>query len=115
MQELQASGQGSNSVAGMHWPALWVCSMFGGQPLPMLLGSPCKGSFLTATLLTSLHLSPVCAAQFGADFHDLSRLADLATSLTSGDAAALQAVLEQLSVPDRCGVCGCGCLCARAW
>ena len=40
--------------------------------------------------------------QFGADFHDLSRLADLATSLTSGESAALQAVLEQLSVPERC-------------
>ena len=41
--------------------------------------------------------------QFGADFHDLSRLADLATSLTSGDSSALQAVLEQLAVPERCG------------
>lgn len=39
--------------------------------------------------------------QFGADFHDLSRLSDLAASLTSGDAAALQAVLEEMSVPDR--------------
>lgn len=39
--------------------------------------------------------------QFGADFHDLSRLTDLAASLTSGDSGALQSMLETLSVPER--------------
>ena len=51
---------------------------------------------------------PIPRPQFGADFHDLSRLADLATSLTSGDSTALQAVLEQLSVPERCAWVGRG-------
>ncbi|KAK2078600.1 hypothetical protein QBZ16_003440 [Prototheca wickerhamii] len=39
--------------------------------------------------------------QFGADFHDLSRLADLAASLTTADAEALQGCLEELAVPQR--------------
>ncbi|EFN59870.1 hypothetical protein CHLNCDRAFT_33715 [Chlorella variabilis] len=62
---------------------------------------------IISTLKELLHMHPLYNEQmrnfiqFGADFHDLSRLADLATSLTSGDSAALQAVLEQLSVPER--------------
>ncbi|PSC68558.1 Lon protease mitochondrial [Micractinium conductrix] len=62
---------------------------------------------IISTLKELLHLHPLYNEQmrnfiqFGADFHDLSRLADLATSLTSGDSTALQAVLEQLSVPER--------------
>jgi len=39
--------------------------------------------------------------QFGSDFHDVSRVTDLAASLTSGDSAALQAVLEELDVKER--------------
>ena len=39
--------------------------------------------------------------QFGADFHDLSRLADLAASLTTADSEAIQGVLEELVVPER--------------
>ncbi|RMZ56492.1 hypothetical protein APUTEX25_001339 [Auxenochlorella protothecoides] len=39
--------------------------------------------------------------QFGADFHDLSRLSDLAASLTTADAGALQACLEELGVAER--------------
>ncbi|KAL4421915.1 hypothetical protein ABPG77_005199 [Micractinium sp. CCAP 211/92] len=62
---------------------------------------------IISTLKELLHLHPLYNEQmrnfiqFGADFHDLSRLADLATSLTSGDSKALQAVLEQLDVPER--------------
>lgn len=62
---------------------------------------------MISTLKELLHLHPLYNEQmrnfiqFGADFHDLSRLADLAASLTSGDADALQAVLEELSVPER--------------
>lgn len=62
---------------------------------------------MISTLKELLHLHPLYNEQmrnfiqFGADFHDLSRLADLAASLTSGDAAALQAVLAELSVPSR--------------
>eukprot|EP00887_Chlorella_sp_A99_P003851 scaffold11.g3851.t1 len=62
---------------------------------------------MISTLKELLHMHPLYNEQmrnfiqFGADFHDLSRLADLATSLTSGDAEALQAVLEELSVPER--------------
>lgn len=62
---------------------------------------------MISTLKELLHLHPLYNEQmrnfiqFGADFHDLSRLADLAASLTSGDAPALQAVLEDLCVPDR--------------
>ena len=44
-----------------------------------------------------------CAdAAFGSDFHDLSRLTDMGASLTSADEAALQGILEELSVPARC-------------
>ena len=39
--------------------------------------------------------------QFGADFHDLSRLADLAASLTTADSGQIQQILEELSVPER--------------
>jgi Lon-like ATP-dependent protease len=62
---------------------------------------------MISTLKELLHLHPLYNEQmrnfiqFGADFHDLSRLADLAASLTSGDSAALQAILEELSVPER--------------
>jgi ATP-dependent Lon protease len=62
---------------------------------------------MISTLKELLHLHPLYNEQmrnfiqFGADFHDLSRLADLAASLTSSDAAALQAVLEELNVPER--------------
>jgi Lon-like ATP-dependent protease len=62
---------------------------------------------LISTLKELLHMHPLYNEQmrnfiqFGADFHDPSRLADLAASLTSGDANALQLVLEELSVPER--------------
>ena len=39
--------------------------------------------------------------QFGSDFQDLSRLTDMAAALTSAQDTALQAVLSELSVPDR--------------
>ena len=41
-------------------------------------------------------------ANIGGDFHNPERLADMAASLTSADEDSLQAVLEELSVPDRC-------------
>ena len=40
-------------------------------------------------------------ANLGADFNDASRLADMAAFLTSASDAAMQDILEQLSVPDR--------------
>lgn len=42
-------------------------------------------------------------ANIGGDFHNPDRLADMAASLTSADEDALQAILEELSVPDRSG------------
>jgi Lon-like ATP-dependent protease len=36
------------------------------------------------------------------DLQDMSRLVDAAASLTSGDDVVHQAILEQLSVPERC-------------
>lgn len=39
--------------------------------------------------------------QFGSDFQDLSRLADMAAALTSAQETDLQAVLAELSIPDR--------------
>ena len=62
---------------------------------------------LISTLKELLHMHPLYNEQmrnfiqFGADFHDPSRLADLAASLTSGDSHALQLILEELSVPER--------------
>ena len=62
---------------------------------------------LISTLKELLHMHPLYNEQmrnfiqFGADFHDPSRLADLAASLTSGDGVALQMVLEELRVPER--------------
>ncbi len=62
---------------------------------------------LISTLKELLHMHPLYNEQmrnfiqFGADFHDPSRLADLAASLTSGDGTALQMVLEELRVPER--------------
>ena len=62
---------------------------------------------LISTLKELLHMHPLYNEQmrnfiqFGADFHDPSRLADLAASLTSGDPQALQRILEELSVPER--------------
>ena len=40
--------------------------------------------------------------QFGSDFQDLSRLTDMAAALTSAGDTALQAILAELSVPERC-------------
>jgi hypothetical protein len=63
---------------------------------------------IVSTLKELLHLHPLYNEQlrsfaaFGGDFHDLSRLADMGASLTSADEAALQSVLEELSVPSRC-------------
>ena len=63
---------------------------------------------IVATLKELLHLHPLYNEQlrsfaaFGGDFHDLSRLADMGASLTSADEAALQAVLEELTVPAKC-------------
>ncbi len=63
---------------------------------------------IVSTLKELLHLHPLYNEQlrsfaaFGGDFHDLSRLADMGASLTSADEAALQGVLEELSVPARC-------------
>ena len=65
---------------------------------------------IVSTLKELLHLHPLYNEQlrsfaaFGGDFHDLSRLADMGASLTSADEAALQGVLEELSVPSRCAV-----------
>ncbi|CAL8462062.1 g1593 [Coccomyxa elongata] len=62
---------------------------------------------IVSTLKELLHLHPLYNEQlrsfaaFGGDFHDLSRLADMGASLTSADEAALQGVLEELSVPAR--------------
>ncbi|EIE24366.1 ATP-dependent protease La [Coccomyxa subellipsoidea C-169] len=62
---------------------------------------------IVSTLKELLHLHPLYNEQlrsfaaFGGDFHDLSRLADMGASLTSADEAALQGVLEELSVPSR--------------
>lgn len=62
---------------------------------------------MISTLKELLHLHPLYNEQmrnfiqFGADFHDLSRLSDLAASLTSSDAVSLQGVLEELNVPER--------------
>ncbi|KAK9906845.1 hypothetical protein WJX75_009027 [Coccomyxa subellipsoidea] len=62
---------------------------------------------IVSTLKELLHLHPLYNEQlrsfaaFGGDFHDLSRLADMGASLTSADEAALQGVLEELSVPTR--------------
>lgn len=43
-----------------------------------------------------------CARFSGGDFQDPSRMADLGAALTSSEASQLQAVLEQLSIPERC-------------
>ena len=43
-------------------------------------------------------------ANIGGDFHNPDKLADMAASLTSADEDALQAILEELSVPDRCAL-----------
>jgi Lon-like ATP-dependent protease len=65
---------------------------------------------IVSTLKELLHLHPLYNEQlrsfaaFGGDFHDLSRLADMGASLTSADEAALQGVLEELSVPTRCAM-----------
>lgn len=62
---------------------------------------------MISTLKELLHLHPLYNEQmrnfiqFGADFHDLSRLSDLAASLTSSDSKALQDILEELNVPER--------------
>ncbi|CAL5228054.1 g11119 [Coccomyxa viridis] len=62
---------------------------------------------IVSTLKELLHLHPLYNEQlrsfaaFGSDFHDLSRLTDMGASLTSADEAALQGVLEELSVPAR--------------
>ena len=62
---------------------------------------------LISTLKELLHMHPLYNEQmrnfiqFGADFHDPSRLADLAASLTSGEGAELQRVLEEVRVPER--------------
>ena len=43
-------------------------------------------------------------ANIGGDFHNPDKLADMAASLTSADEDALQAILEELSVPERCAL-----------
>ncbi len=64
---------------------------------------------MVTTLKELLHLHPLyneqlkSFANFGGDFHDASRLSDMGASLTSASEDALQAVLEQLAVPDRWG------------
>ena len=64
-----------------------------------------EGSWTGAPPQTTHPLSPLPwrppPPQFGADFHDLSRLADLGVSLTSGASEQLQAALEELAVPER--------------
>ena len=63
---------------------------------------------MVTTLKELLHLHPLYNEQlknfatFGGDFHDASRLSDMGASLTSASDEALQAVLEQLAVPERC-------------
>ena len=62
---------------------------------------------MVTTLKELLHLHPLyneqlkSFANFGGDFHDASRLSDMGASLTSASEDLLQAVLEQLSVPER--------------
>ena len=62
---------------------------------------------LVSTLKELLTLHPLYNEQlksfaaFGADFQDVSRLSDLAASLTSAQEGPLQEVLEQLNVPER--------------
>ena len=69
---------------------------------PACTGAPFLSGFLiTYSNCARLQSCCVCAA-FGSDFHDLSRLTDMGASLTSADEAALQGVLEELSVPARC-------------
>ena len=64
---------------------------------------------MVTTLKELLHLHPLYNEQlknfatFGGDFHDVSRLSDMGASLTSASDETLQTILEQLTVPDRCG------------
>mmetsp|Transcript_22464 Transcript_22464/g.62033 ORF Transcript_22464/g.62033 Transcript_22464/m.62033 type:complete len:1027 (-) Transcript_22464:288-3368(-) len=61
------------------------------------------------TMRDLLHLNPLYGEQFrtllsltgSIDLQDMSRLVDAAASLTSGDDVVHQAILEQLSVPER--------------
>jgi hypothetical protein len=45
-----------------------------------------------------LHHCQWCIA---GDFHDASRLVDMGASITSASDAQLQAIIEQLSIPER--------------
>ena len=62
---------------------------------------------LISTLKELLTLHPLyneqlkSLAAFGADFQDVSRLTDLAASLTSAQEGPLQEILEELNVPER--------------
>lgn len=62
---------------------------------------------LVSTLKELLHLHPLYNEQlksfaaFGGDFHDASRLVDMGASITSASDAQLQAIIEQLSIPER--------------
>jgi len=62
---------------------------------------------LVATLKDLLAQHPIyreqlqSSFQFGSDFQDLSRLADMAAALTSAQETDLQNVLAELSIPDR--------------
>jgi len=64
---------------------------------------------LVSTLKELLHLHPLYNEQlksfaaFGGDFHDASRLVDMGASITSASDAQLQAIIEQLSILERCG------------
>lgn len=63
---------------------------------------------LVATLKDLLAQHPIyreqlqSSFQFGSDFQDLSRLADMAAALTSAEETDLQKILAELSIPDRC-------------
>ena len=65
---------------------------------------------VVTTLKELLHMHPLYNEQlksfatYGGDFNDASRLSDMGASLTSASEDALQAVLEQLNVPERCAV-----------
>jgi ATP-dependent Lon protease len=65
---------------------------------------------VVSTLKELLHLHPLYNEQlksfaaFGGDFHDASRLVDMGASITSASDTQLQDIIEQLSIPERCGM-----------
>ena len=52
----------------------------------------------SVALYESIKYYGICIA---GDFHDASRLVDMGASITSASDAQLQAIIEQLSIPER--------------